>query len=43
VGGDAQRDAACARDVSRMAEIGLVEKGADGRISVPWDVVRAEF
>jgi predicted transcriptional regulator len=30
-------------DVSRMAEIGLVEKGADGRISVPWDVVRAEF
>lgn len=30
-------------DVSRMARIGLVEKGDDGRVSVPWDVVRAEF
>ena len=29
-------------DVSRMAEIGLIEK-ADGRVGVPWDVVRAEF
>jgi predicted transcriptional regulator len=30
-------------DVSRMVEIGLVEKGDDGRVSVPWDVVRAEL
>lgn len=30
-------------DVSRMADIGLVEKDADGRVSVPWDVVRAEL
>ncbi|HUQ74794.1 MAG TPA: MarR family transcriptional regulator [Burkholderiales bacterium] len=30
-------------DVSRLAEIGLIEKGADGGVSVPWDVVRAEF
>ena len=30
-------------DVSRMTGIGLVEKGADGRVSVPWDAVRAEF
>jgi predicted transcriptional regulator len=30
-------------DVARMAEIGLIEKTADGRVSVPWDVVRAEF
>jgi predicted transcriptional regulator len=30
-------------DVSRMAQIGLIEKQADGRAVVPWDVVRAEF
>jgi predicted transcriptional regulator len=30
-------------DVTRMADIGLVEKQADGRVGVPWDVVRAEF
>jgi predicted transcriptional regulator len=30
-------------DVSRLAEIGLVEKDLTGRVSVPWDVVRAEF
>jgi predicted transcriptional regulator len=30
-------------DVSRMAAIGLIEKQADGRVGVPWDVVRAEF
>ena len=30
-------------DVSRLAEIGLIEKAADGRVNVPWDVVRGEF
>jgi len=30
-------------DVARLAQIGLIEKAADGRVSVPWDVVRAEF
>lgn len=29
-------------DVSRLAEIGLIDK-RDGRVCVPWDVVRAEF
>lgn len=30
-------------DVARMAEIGLIEKQDDGRVRVPWDVIRAEF
>ena len=30
-------------DVARLVEIGLIEKAADGRVSVPWDVVRGEF
>ena len=30
-------------DVTRLADIGLIERAADGRVSVPWDVVRAEF
>jgi predicted transcriptional regulator len=30
-------------DVARLAQIGLIEKAADGHVSVPWDVVRAEF
>lgn len=30
-------------DITRMVEIGLVEKADDGRVSVPWDAVRAEF
>jgi len=30
-------------DVSRLVELGLIERGADGAVSVPWDVVRAEF
>ena len=30
-------------DVSRLAAIGLIDKQADGRVGVPWDVVRAEF
>ena len=30
-------------DVTRLVQIGLVDKSADGRVSVPWDVVRAEF
>ena len=30
-------------DVSRLIELGLVERGERGRVSVPWDVVRAEL
>ena len=30
-------------DVTRLAELGLVERASDGRVSVPWDVVRGEF
>ena len=30
-------------DVAKLAQIGLVRKDADGRMSVGWDVVRAEF
>ena len=30
-------------DVSALARIGVIEKQSDARISVPWDVVRAEF
>ena len=30
-------------DVSRLVEIELIDKAADGRVSVRWDVVRAEF
>ena len=30
-------------DVTRLVEIELVERAADGRVSVLWDVVRAEF
>jgi predicted transcriptional regulator len=30
-------------DVSALARIGLLEKQDDALISVPWDVVRAEF
>ena len=30
-------------DVTALARIGLIERAADGRVSVPWDVVRAEF
>jgi len=30
-------------DVTRLIELGLIERARDGRISVPWDVVRAEF
>jgi len=30
-------------DVARLAGIGLIERAADGRVSVPWDVVRSEF
>ena len=30
-------------DVTALARIELIERAADGRISVPWDVVRAEF
>jgi predicted transcriptional regulator len=30
-------------DVTALAKIGLVERAADGRVCVPWDVVRAEF
>ena len=30
-------------DVARLIDLGLVERAADGRVSVPWDVVRAEL
>lgn len=30
-------------DVTALARIGLIERGHRGRVSVPWDVVRAEF
>lgn len=30
-------------DVSRLIELGLVDRGEDARVFVPWDVVRAEF
>ena len=30
-------------DVTSLAKIGLIERGSDGSVSVPWDVVRAEF
>ena len=30
-------------DVTRLAEISLIRKEPDGRVAVPWDVVRAEF
>jgi predicted transcriptional regulator len=30
-------------DVTALAKIKLIERAADGRVSVPWDVVRAEF
>jgi predicted transcriptional regulator len=30
-------------DVARLAELGLIERRADGMIAVPWDAVRAEL
>jgi hypothetical protein len=30
-------------DVTALALISLIEKQGDARVSVPWDVVRAEF
>ena len=30
-------------DVSALAKIALIERGDDGRVRVPWDVVRGEF
>lgn len=30
-------------DVSRLIELGLIARAFDGRVSVPWDVVRAEL
>jgi len=30
-------------DVARLAELGLVAKGADAKMSVSWDVVRGQF
>jgi predicted transcriptional regulator len=30
-------------DVSALARVGLIEKQGDSRISVSWDVIRAEF
>src|SRR5438552_5442828 len=30
-------------DVTALTKIGLIERAGDARVSVPWDVVRAEF
>jgi len=30
-------------DVTQLAALGVIERRADGRIAVPWDVLRAEF
>ena len=30
-------------DVSRLVELGLIERRADGGLAVPWDGVRAEL
>jgi predicted transcriptional regulator len=30
-------------DVTRLAELGLVERRADGGVAVPWEIVRAEL
>jgi predicted transcriptional regulator len=30
-------------DVTALTNIGLIERAGDGRVSVPWDVVRGEF
>ena len=30
-------------DVTQLAAIGVIEKRSDGRVSVPWDLVRAEL
>jgi predicted transcriptional regulator len=30
-------------DVARLVELGLVDKGPDGRVGVPWQAVRAEL
>ena len=30
-------------DVARLVELGLIERGGDGGIAVPWDGIRAEF
>lgn len=30
-------------DVGQLLDLGLIEREADGRIAIPWDLVRAEF
>lgn len=30
-------------DVARLAELGLIERGGDGRVAVGWNAVRAEL
>src|SRR5690606_18651675 len=30
-------------DVTQLAALGLIERGEDGRVKVPWDVLRAEL
>ena len=30
-------------EVTALTRIGLIEKRSDARVSIPWDVVRAEF
>jgi predicted transcriptional regulator len=30
-------------DVAQLAALGVIQRAEDGRVSVPWDVLRAEF
>jgi predicted transcriptional regulator len=30
-------------DVTQLAALGLIERDAEGRVAVPWDVLRTEF
>ena len=30
-------------DVTQLAALGLIERGAEGRVAVPWDLLRVEF
>jgi predicted transcriptional regulator len=30
-------------DVTQLLALGVIERAADGRVAVPWDVLRAEF
>jgi len=30
-------------DVTRLAALGLIERGSDNRVTVPWEILRAEL